>query len=241
MECGIGLCGHCQMGKFFVCGTARSSRSPSSATPSAGRGSDACRQSRPVIARASRPRVGVIKFASCDGCQLTVLDLEDHLLDRRRAVRHRRVPRGDLAPLAGPFDVLLVEGSISTAEQAERDRASSGARRRILVTIGACATRAGSRRSATGRTTTPIRAAVYAHPEYVESLATVHAGRRARRRSTPSCAAARSTRASSWSCSRRWSSGRRPQLPDEARLPGVQAARRRLRRRRRTASRASGR
>ena len=46
------------------------------------------------------PRVGVVKFASCDGCQLTLLDLEDELLVGRRALRDRRLPGGDLVALA---------------------------------------------------------------------------------------------------------------------------------------------
>ena len=34
----------------------------------------------PRAAAPRRPHVGVVKFASCDGCQLTLLDLEDELL-----------------------------------------------------------------------------------------------------------------------------------------------------------------
>jgi hypothetical protein len=45
-------------------------------------------RARPVspvapAARGARPRVGVVKFSSCDGCQLTLLDLEDELLAGR--------------------------------------------------------------------------------------------------------------------------------------------------------------
>ena len=32
-----------------------------------------------------RPTLAVFKFASCDGCQLSLLDLEDELLDLDRA------------------------------------------------------------------------------------------------------------------------------------------------------------
>jgi sulfhydrogenase subunit delta len=118
-----------------------------------------------------RPRVGVVKFASCDGCQLTLLDLEDELL----AV----VDRFDIVEFAeatsnrssGPFDVLFVEGSISTPEQAEeivRLRQASA----FLVTIGACATSGGIQALRNLGDHEAFRRAVYPHPEYVESLAT---------------------------------------------------------------------
>ena len=32
------------------------------------------------MSSAKRPRLGVFKFASCDGCQLSLLDCEDELL-----------------------------------------------------------------------------------------------------------------------------------------------------------------
>src|SRR5665811_528793 len=90
----------------------------------------------------TRPRVGVVKFSSCDGCQLTLLDLEDELLaitDRFEIVEFAEATSNRSE---GPFDVLLVEGSISTADQADeivhlRHAAT------MLVTIGACATSGG--------------------------------------------------------------------------------------------------
>ena len=70
----------------------------------------------------SRPRVGVVKFASCDGCQLTILDLEDELLALDRAVRDRRVRRGDLAPLVGPVRRPPRRGLHLHARAGRRDR-----------------------------------------------------------------------------------------------------------------------
>jgi coenzyme F420-reducing hydrogenase gamma subunit len=122
-------------------------------------------------ALAPRPRLGVMKMASCDGCQLTLLDLEDHLLDV--------VARFDLVEFAeasdhrssGPYDIVLVEGSVSTPEQAEeivRIRRETP----LLVTIGACATAGGIQALRNWGDHDAYRAAVYARPEYVESLAT---------------------------------------------------------------------
>src|SRR5665647_3426493 len=69
---------------------------------------------------AARPRVGVVKFASCDGCQLTLLDLEDELL---AVVEHFEIidfPEATSARSAGPYDVLFVEGSVSEPAHLER-------------------------------------------------------------------------------------------------------------------------
>ena len=80
---------------------------------------------RPAAGRAAavrRPRVGVVKFASCDGCQLTLLDLEDELLAITEQFDIVEFAEATSNRSQGPFDVLLVEGSISTPEQARGDR-----------------------------------------------------------------------------------------------------------------------
>src|SRR5512146_714899 len=85
-----------------------------------------------------RPRVGVVKFASCDGCQLTLLDLEDELLAVAEKVDIVEFAEATSRRSGGPFDVLFAEGSSSAPEQVEeivKLRAVS----RLLVTIGACA------------------------------------------------------------------------------------------------------
>ncbi len=118
-----------------------------------------------------RPRVGVVKFASCDGCQLTILDLEDHLLEI--ADRFEIVEFAEATSLrsSGPFDVLIVEGSISTPEQVV-EIARLRAEARLLVTIGACATAGGIQALRTAAEHEAFRAAVYPVPAYVDSLAT---------------------------------------------------------------------
>jgi sulfhydrogenase subunit delta len=126
------------------------------------------RTGRPAIA--DRPRVGVVKFASCDGCQLTILDLEDALLALTERFEFVEFAEATSRRSSGPFDVLFVEGSISTAEQAAeiaRLRAAS----RTLVVIGACATAGGIQALRTAEQHEAFRAAVYPAPAFVESLA----------------------------------------------------------------------
>lgn len=103
------------------------------------------------MARVRTPRLAVFKFSSCDGCQLSLLDLEDELLELAGAVQIRYFLEASSAPRGGPYDLALVEGSIATPHDLRRIR---GIRRRSrhLVSIGACATAGGSRRFATSGT-----------------------------------------------------------------------------------------
>jgi coenzyme F420-reducing hydrogenase gamma subunit len=119
----------------------------------------------------SRPRLGVVKFASCDGCQLTLLDLEDELLALAERFEIVEFAEATSNRSDGPYDVLLVEGSISTPEQAD-EILELRRRTPLLVTIGACATAGGIQALRNWASEPEFRAAVYPHPEYIESLAT---------------------------------------------------------------------
>lgn len=120
-------------------------------------------------ATVSRPRVGVVKFASCDGCQLQILDLEDELLVLTERFEFVEFAEATSRRSSGPFDVLFVEGSISTPEQIVeivRLRAAT----KVLVTIGACATAGGIQALRTAAEHEAFRAAVYPAPAFVDSL-----------------------------------------------------------------------
>lgn len=120
---------------------------------------------------ARRPRVGVVKFASCDGCQLTLLDLEDELLAVAERFDIVEFPEATSRRSAGPYDILLVEGSISTQEQLD-ELIKLRKVTTTLVTIGACATAGGIQAIRNWSAFEPWAAAVYPRPELVESLAT---------------------------------------------------------------------
>jgi sulfhydrogenase subunit delta len=119
----------------------------------------------------ARPSLAVWKFASCDGCQLSLLDCEDELLGLAGAVRIAHFTEMTRAHVDGPYDVSLVEGSITTAEDAERILAIRAASRR-LITIGACATSGGVQALRNLAAEGEFAGVVYAHPEYVSSLET---------------------------------------------------------------------
>ena len=118
-----------------------------------------------------RPRLGVVKLASCDGCQLTLLNLEDELLAIAERLDIVEFPEATSHRSNGPYDVVLVEGSVSTPEQLEQIH-EVRREAKLLVTIGACATAGGIQALRNFADHDAFRAAVYAHPEYIESLAT---------------------------------------------------------------------
>ena len=121
------------------------------------------------MASSKKPKVAVWKFASCDGCQLSLLDCEDELLAVAGAVHIANFPEASRAVVKGPYDISLVEGSITTPHDAERIhkiRRSS----KFLVTIGACATAGGIQALRNFKDVNDFISIVYAHPEYIETL-----------------------------------------------------------------------
>ena len=121
------------------------------------------------MARRRRPKLAVWKFASCDGCQLTLLDCEDELLAVAGAVEIAQFTEVTRTAVKGPWDLSLVEGSVTTPRDAERIREIRRASRG-LVTIGACATSGGIQALRNFRDVTEFAAIVYASPEYVATL-----------------------------------------------------------------------
>jgi coenzyme F420-reducing hydrogenase gamma subunit len=118
-----------------------------------------------------KPSLAVWKFASCDGCQLTLLDCEDELLTIAQEVTIAHFLEASSQVLPGPYDVSLVEGSITTpadAERIKRVREQS----KVLITIGACATAGGVQALRNFGDVEEFRSVVYATPSYIETLAT---------------------------------------------------------------------
>ena len=121
------------------------------------------------MAKTKKPRLAVWKFSSCDGCQLSLLDCEDELLAVAGKIEIANFPEASRAVAKGPYDVSLVEGSITTAHDAERIhqvRRSS----KFLVTIGACATAGGIQALRNFKNVNDFISVVYANPQYIETL-----------------------------------------------------------------------
>lgn len=124
-----------------------------------------------ALSPGARPKLAVYKFSSCDGCQLSLLNLEDELLALVGAVEIALFLEARSRVLPPPYDIGLVEGSISTPEEEHRIRQ---VRRdcKFLVTIGACATSGGIQSLRNWADVGDFIGAVYAHPQYIQSLET---------------------------------------------------------------------
>lgn len=123
------------------------------------------------MARNRRLRLAVWKFASCDGCQLSLLDCENDLLAIADAVDIAYFPEAIRATPTGRYDISLVEGSITTPHDAMRIQ-EIRRRSRKLITIGACATAGGIQALRNFADVKEYISVVYARPEYIETLAT---------------------------------------------------------------------
>jgi coenzyme F420-reducing hydrogenase gamma subunit len=123
-----------------------------------------------MVSPAARPRLAVWKFASCDGCQLTLLDCEDELLDVAASVEIAYFLEASRATVEGPYDLSLVEGSVTTPDDIERIRRVRAVSKR-LVTIGACATSGGVQALRNFADVREYASIVYANPDYIATLA----------------------------------------------------------------------
>ena len=161
MRCGVGLCGHCQIGPTLVCRDGPVYRWTRGRGDSGGEG---------AVKLAGRPKLAVWKFSSCDGCQLSLLDCEDELLALAGAVeiayfleatsaRRRRGPTTSRSSRARSRRRTTSSGSTR-----------SGARSRILVSIGACATSGGIQALRNNADVDEFLRYVYASPDYVSTL-----------------------------------------------------------------------
>ncbi len=116
-----------------------------------------------------KPKLAVYKFSSCDGCQLQLLELEDELLELASHIEIAYFLEARRQVLPGPYDIGLVEGSISTPQEEDLVRQ---ARKdcKTLITIGACATSGGIQSLRNWADVEEFTKCVYAHPEYIKTL-----------------------------------------------------------------------
>ena len=118
-----------------------------------------------------KPTLAVWKFASCDGCQLSLLDCEDELLALAGEVEIAYFLEATSYEGKGPYDLSLVEGSVTTAHDAKRIKEVRRLSRK-LVTIGACATAGGVQALKNYADVDDFISAVYATPEFISTLET---------------------------------------------------------------------
>jgi len=121
------------------------------------------------MVRKLKPKLAVWKFASCDGCQLSLLDCEDELLTLVDEIEIANFAEASRTIMKGPYDLSLVEGSITTPHDEERIHRVRRASK-YLVTIGACATSGGIQALRNFKDVNEFISIVYASPKYIETL-----------------------------------------------------------------------
>jgi sulfhydrogenase subunit delta len=119
----------------------------------------------------AKKKLAVWKFSSCDGCQLSLLDCEDELIAVAGQLEISYFLEASSAAAEGPYDVSLVEGSITTPHEADKIR-EVRAQSKALITIGACATAGGIQALRNFADVEEFTRLVYASPEYISTLAT---------------------------------------------------------------------
>lgn len=118
-----------------------------------------------------RPTLAVWTFSSCDGCQLTLLDCEDQLLELAQAVEITHFSEATSTRRGGPYDISLVEGCIAAPDDLRRIR-EIREESKVLVAIGACATAGGIQALRNLADVEEYGRYVYPDPELVATLAT---------------------------------------------------------------------
>lgn len=124
-----------------------------------------------TIVRRAKPKIAVWKFASCDGCQLSLLACEDQLLDVVGEIEIAYFLEATTAQVKGPYDISLIEGSITTEHDAHRIRKIRQQSKK-LITIGACATSGGIQALRNFANVEEYTKIVYARPDFISTLKT---------------------------------------------------------------------
>lgn len=120
---------------------------------------------------AAKPSIAVFKFSSCDGCQLSLLNMEDELLELAGAVEIAFFLEATRAARPGPYDITMVEGSVTTPHEIERLQ-EIRRQSRFLIALGTCATSGGIQALRNFADAGEYAEVVYAHPEYLHYLKT---------------------------------------------------------------------
>lgn len=90
----------------------------------------------------SKPRLATCSLAGCFGCHMSILDIDERLLDLVELIRFDKSPITDLKEFGGKCRIGLVEGGCANEENVENLR-SFRRHCEILISLGDCATMGG--------------------------------------------------------------------------------------------------
>lgn len=118
-----------------------------------------------------KPKMGVYKFTSDDGCQLAFLNAGESLLTLTELVDIVHFAEAGAVDLDAKVDIAFIEGSISTPDELERIKKIRN-NSQYLITIGACATAGGLQALRNFVDVGEWMSSIYASPEFISTLKT---------------------------------------------------------------------
>lgn len=86
----------------------------------------------------AKPRVATVWLDGCSGCHMSLLDMDEQLVELAKRIELVYSPLVDAKEFPADVDVTLVEGAVSTDEDEHKIRRIR-ARTRVLVSLGDCA------------------------------------------------------------------------------------------------------
>ncbi len=90
----------------------------------------------------SKPKVATTSLCGCFGCHMSLLDIDDRILQLVELVDFDRSPINDIKEIQGPVDIGLIEGGCANEENIKvlRDFRKQC---KILISVGDCAINGG--------------------------------------------------------------------------------------------------
>ena len=90
----------------------------------------------------SKPRIATTSLCGCFGCHMSLLDIDERIVQLAEVVDFDRSPVNDIKKLTGPVDVGLIEGGCCNEENVAVLR-EFRAHCKVLVSVGDCAINGG--------------------------------------------------------------------------------------------------
>jgi len=90
----------------------------------------------------SKPVIATASLAGCFGCHMSILDIDERILDLIELVEFDKSPIDDIKNFSRPVDIGLIEGGCCNSENVEVLRAFRK-NCRILISVGECAIMGG--------------------------------------------------------------------------------------------------
>ncbi len=90
----------------------------------------------------SKPKVATTSLCGCFGCHMSLLDIDDRILQLVELVDFDRSPINDIKEIQGPVDIGLIEGGCANEENVKVLR-DFRRQCKILISVGDCAINGG--------------------------------------------------------------------------------------------------